>query len=180
MSSESGATKRAVARRTMSRTRLPRPRLLAAERHQAALVDGAIGIFAQPRLGELALGLEDRVDHGREMAVDALEVADDVEMDGARLDRFGPAAAQPREMALGRVLLEQPRRGLLRVEPARQRDVAGREHIEREPHRVLDARVEGADLGEALRRERVALADLLGGQLHQVLVDDVADMLEIG
>ena len=40
--------------------------------------------------------------------------------------------------------------------------------------------VEVTDLGQALRREGVALADLLLGELAQVLVDDVADMLEIG
>ena len=32
----------------------------------------------------------------------------------------------------------------------------------------------------ALGREGVAVLDLLGGELHQVLVDDVADMLEVG
>src|SRR5215217_5890822 len=113
------------------------------------------------------------------MAVDALEVADDVEMDGARLDGLGPAAAQAREVALGSILLEQPGRGLYRVEPARQAEVAGSEDIEGKPHRVLDARMEGADLAETLRRERHLLADLLGGELHQVLVDDVADVLEV-
>src|SRR5687767_5241964 len=110
-------------------------------------------MLPQTGVGKLPFCLEDRVDDGRQMAVNALEIADDVEMDRARLDRLGPAAAQPREMALGGVLLEEPRRGLFRVEPAREGEIAGGEDVQGETHRILDARVEGADLVQALRRK---------------------------
>ncbi|MFC5419857.1 hypothetical protein ACFPOB_09805 [Bosea eneae] len=40
--------------------------------------------------------------------------------------------------------------------------------------------MEVADLGKTFFGEAVALADCLSRQLAQVLVDDVADMLEIG
>jgi hypothetical protein len=100
------------------------------------------------------------------MSVYALEIADDVEVDGARLDRFRPAAAQARKMAFGGVLLEKPRRGLVGIEAARQRHVASREHVEREAHGLLDPCMKGADFAKALGRERYLLADLLGGKLH--------------
>ncbi len=59
-------------------------------------------------------------------------------------------------------------------------EIARREDVERQRQRRGDAVVEIADLGQTLRREGIALADLLLGELAQVLVDDVADMLEIG
>ena len=70
--------------------------------------------------------------------------------------------------------------GLLGEQPARHRDVARREHVEGKPHVVHHAGMEVADFLQAFGREGVAVLDLLGGQFHQVLVDDVADMLEIG
>src|SRR3546814_9072896 len=40
--------------------------------------------------------------------------------------------------------------------------------------------MKGLQLGHALAREGGVVLDLLAGQLHQVLVDDVADVLEVG
>ena len=53
------------------------------------------------------------------------------------------------------------------------------EHPEGELQVVEDAPMEGLELGGPLARELVLVLDLLGGELHQVLVDDVADMLEV-
>jgi hypothetical protein len=63
----------------------------------------AAGLGAQTRLGEFPGLLEDGIGDGGEMAVDALEVAHDVEMDRAGLDGLGPALAQAREVAVGRL-----------------------------------------------------------------------------
>src|SRR5688572_8353140 len=75
-------------------------------------------VAAQARFAELARGLEDRVGHGGEMAVDALEVADDVEVDRAGLERFGPALTQAVEMTLRGAQLGIADRGLFRQQPA--------------------------------------------------------------
>ena len=58
--------------------------------------------LAQAAVVQFAGELQDRIGDRGQVPVDALEVADDVEMDRARLDRFRPAFAQPREMAVGR------------------------------------------------------------------------------
>src|SRR5690606_41743320 len=57
--------------------------------------------------------------------------------------------------------------------------VPGDEDVEREPQIVHQPRMHAADLLQPLGRELQPVADLLVGELHQVLVDDVADMLEI-
>lgn len=83
-------------------------------------------------------------------------------------------------MAVGGAALGIAHRRLVGEELAGEHDVARREDVERQRQRRGDAVVEIADLGQPLRREGIALADLLLGELAQVLVDDVADMLEIG
>src|SRR3546814_6523628 len=54
------------------------------------------------------------------------------------------------------------------------------EDVHRQIEVADDARVEGLQLRHALGREGGVVLDLLAGQLHQVLVDDVADVLEVG
>ena len=59
-------------------------------------------------------------------------------------------------------------------------DVAADEDGERQLDGVEDLAVEGVDVARALFGEAQPVPDLLGGELDQVLVDDVADMLEVG
>ena len=51
----------------------------------------------------------------------------------------GRPSAQPGKMAVGGRELGAPDRDFLRQQPARQRDVAGRKDVERQPHVVHDA-----------------------------------------
>ena len=80
-------------------------------------------------------------------------------------------------MAVG---LHRPDRRLAGDQPARHGDVALHEDGERQAQALDGLGVQALDLGETCRREAQAAFDLLGRELHQVAVDDVADMLEIG
>src|SRR5262249_33217544 len=91
---------------------------------------------AQAALGQIAGHFQDRISHRREVGIDTLEIANDIEMDGAGLDRFRPRLAQPRVMAVGGGKLGDAHRGLFRQQPPRQGDVASGEHIEGKPHIV--------------------------------------------
>ena len=68
---------------------------------------------------------------------------------------------------------------LLGEQLARFVDVARHEHAERDPQGVRGALVERRQFLGAFRRKLEPALDLLGGEFAQVLVDDVADMLEI-
>src|SRR5579883_806054 len=134
----------------------------------------------QPRIGQFAGGFQDRIGDRRQMAVDALQIADDVHMDRAGLDRLGPALAQAGEMAVGGLRLGFADRRLLGHQPARKVEVTRGEDVERQAQILQHARMEGPELGHAFGRKGVAVLDLLACQFHQVLVDDIADMLEVG
>ena len=82
--------------RLKARPSLRRPTIRPERAHQGLS-------FLQPRVGELAGRLEDRIGDRGQVAVDALEVADHVDVDRAGLDRFRPALAQPGEVAVGRL-----------------------------------------------------------------------------
>ena len=82
-------------------------------------------------------------------------------------------------MAVGGARFGFAQRRLLSHQAAGQRDVARGEDVQRQPQVLEHAGVESPQLGHALGREGIAVPDLLGGELHQVLVDDVADMLEV-
>ena len=152
----------------------------ASSRRSGARSRAAVLAFLQAALAQGVGAFEDRIADRGDMAVDPLEVANDVEMDRAGLDRFSAAAvAQALEMALRGAPFGIAHRRLLGEELARQSQVARREDVQRQNQPRRDALVEVADLGQPFRREGIALADLLLGQFAQVLVDDVADMLEI-
>src|SRR6185437_8763904 len=133
----------------------------------------------EPRRLQLAGSFEHRVRDRADMRVDAFQVAQDVEMKRARLDALGAALAQAREMIVGGDALGLAHRHLLLDEPARDLGVARDEDAERELEVIGDAAMEGLELGRALAREFELAPDLLRRQLHQVHLDDVADMLEI-
>jgi hypothetical protein len=114
------------------------------------------------------------------MRVDALQVADDIEVDGARLDAFGAALAQAGEMTIRGFELAAAHVRLGEQKTPSQRHVAAGEDVEGEAHVVHHLTMETLQLGRAFGREGVALLDLLAGKFHQVFVDDVADVLEVG
>ena len=113
------------------------------------------------------------------MAVDALQVANHVHVDGTGLDRFRPALAKARKMAVGGLRFSFADGDLFGHQAAGKGNVAGGEDVERQPQVLQHPAVEGLEFGGALGRKGLAVLDLLGGEFHQVLVDDVADMLEI-
>ena len=114
------------------------------------------------------------------MRIDALEVADDVQMQARGRQRFGLARRQALDMRFGGAALEFAEADLLAQQLARHAHVARHEDVQRQRQIVRQPLVHARDLGEALVGEAQIVLDLLGRQLHQVLVDDVADMLEIG
>ena len=83
------------------------------------------------------------------------------------------------EMPLGRDALQLAELLLLRDEAARGVDVARHEDGDREPQMILQLRIHRVDLRQALRRQAELQPQALGGELGDVLVDDVADMLEV-
>src|SRR5262245_60795771 len=111
--------------------------------------------------------------------MDALEVAQHVEMRRRGLQRLRPALAQPLEMTLGRRQLRSAQLHLVRDQLARLVEVAGHEYADRHPEAVENALVERLELVGALGRELQVALDLLDRELPQVLVDDVAGMLEV-
>src|SRR5262245_24507626 len=86
----------------------------------------------QAALAQLAARLQDRVGDRGDMGIDALQIAQDVEMERARLDRGYLALAQPGEMALGRVPLGEPDIVLLGDELARHLGISRDEDRHRE------------------------------------------------
>ena len=93
--------------------------------------------------------------------------------------RLRPALAQAIEVPLGGGEFGVAQRGLFGQQLARLVDVAGHEDAECDPQQIHRALVEGRKLLGALGRELEAALDLLGRELAQILVDDVADMFEV-
>src|SRR5213076_3422187 len=123
--------------------------------------------------------LHDRDRERRDVRAHALEVRQDVEVDLRRFDRLGEARTQAPEVGLAEVALARPDQGALVEDLLRQPAVVRGERGAR-PLEVLGAHpVELLDLGPARVREPPPLVDLLPGELHEVLVDDVADVLEV-
>ena len=113
------------------------------------------------------------------MGVDALQVAQHVEMQRARLQAVGAAVAQAFQMALGGLLLHAAHLDLHFHHLLGELEVAGDEDglgdaqvVDRQMEELLQLFV--AVLGE-FQPERSLLGDLR----QQSLLDDVADMLEV-
>src|SRR5450759_3135326 len=113
------------------------------------------------------------------MRVNSPQVAQHVEMQRGGFDRFGTALAQAVEMPFGGGELGIAQQRLLREKLARFIDVARHEDAERDPKRVHGSLVECRQFFGAFRRELKPALDLLGGELAQILVDDIAHVLEI-
>src|SRR5436190_18746205 len=88
------------------------------------------GLARQPALPELAGLLQDRIGDRGQVRVDALEVAQDIEVQRAGLDALDAAASQALQMPLGSGALALAELHLLLQELARHLDVAGHEQRE--------------------------------------------------
>ena len=113
------------------------------------------------------------------MGMDPLQIAQHVEVQRAGLDGFGPARPQPFQMAVRGRPLQIAEPGLFHDQAAGDFDLAGQEDAEAELHMLDHPVMQSGDLGLALSRKAQPVLDLLRRQLHQVLVDDVADMFKV-
>ena len=116
---------------------------------------------------------------GEGVGADPAEIADHVHVDAAGVDSLGGALVQATDVRQPQLVLADGDPLLLFNHLRRQLDIAGGQRGDGALQQLLDATMEGVDLAPALVRERVAAAYLLEGQLHEVLVDDVADVLQI-
>jgi hypothetical protein len=67
----------------------------------------------EPRFSQLALGFEERIGSRGQVAMDSLQVANDIDMYCARLKRLRPATSQADEMVLRSVALGRAHRALV-------------------------------------------------------------------
>src|SRR5690606_16954124 len=84
---------------------------------------------AQPSIPQLAGPFEDRIGDRGDVAVNALQVPQNVEVEGAGLDGFGLARRDPLEMAGGHLPLEIADARLLFQKLACEANVAGHEEV---------------------------------------------------
>src|SRR5260370_587782 len=100
------------------------------------------------------------------MRGDALEVAQHVEMERARLYAFRATFTQPRQMTIRGGELRGSQLRFFFDERARDLDVIIDEDAERELEVVDNALVEGCELRRSFLRELILVLDLLGSELH--------------
>src|SRR5467141_979412 len=100
-------------------------------------------------------------------------------MDLGRLDRLREAGAQAPEVRLAQLALAHAHEGPLVEHVLRERLVVGGEGGDGALEVLGHEAVELEDLRPAGLREPARLVELLARQLHEVLVDDVADVLEV-
>src|SRR2546427_1748051 len=123
--------------------------------------------------------LKDRDRKRRDVRADAFQVRQDIQVDLRRLDGLGEAGAQPSEVGLAQIPLAVPDHGALVEDFLRQAAVVGGEGGDGPLEVLSDQSVELLDLRPARVGEPPSLVELLPGELHQVLVDDVTDVLEV-
>src|ERR1700730_1172425 len=111
--------------------------------------------------------------------MDAFKVAQNIEMKGTRLYAFGTAFTQPGQMAFCVSKLGDPQLGLFFDQRASNSHVLINKKTKGKLQVFNNALVKHCEFSRAVLRELVLVLDLLAGQLHQILVDDVSDMLEI-
>src|ERR1700756_5616182 len=111
--------------------------------------------------------------------MDAFEITQNVEMEGTRLYAFGPPVAQPGQMAFRVPKLGDTQLGLFLDQRASDTHVLINENTKGKFQVFNNALVKHREFSRSLFRELVFVLDLLVGQLHQILVDDIADMFEV-
>ena len=113
------------------------------------------------------------------MSGDALQIAGNVDMERAGLDALRSAFPKTPQMVLGRGLLQVAHAVLFHEQRARRVMVTQHEHAGGEVKIVEQALVHIGDFLQTFLREAEPLLDLLGSNLAQALVQDVADVLEV-
>src|SRR6202795_529458 len=96
-----------------------------------------------------------------------------------RLERLREAAAQPSQVRLAQLALALADDGPLIEHFLREAPVIGGEARDGPLEVLRDEAVEFDELRRPRLGEAPALVELLARQLHEVLVDDVADVFEI-
>src|SRR5262245_4895665 len=160
-----------------SRYTLPRCRSRAAKPRDgrgSGTVDVRLRIFEQP-----SDFFKDGNHEGRDVRADALEVGEDVEVDLGGVERFGQPGAEPAQVRLAQLALALSHHRTLVEHLLGQGPIAGG----RRRDGGLEVLGHHAVVLEDLRPARVGevpgQVELLPGQLHEVLVDDVADVLQV-
>ena len=151
------------------------------------MVDVAVGAGVAPlERGDFetvalkrARTLEDGVSRRAQVRVDALEIAQNVQIERVRLDGLRRPLAQARQIPLGGRELALPQLCFCRDQLTSNVQIARHEDSDRELQIVDDLLMEFDEIGLALLGKGDAAPDLLGRKVHQILVDDVADVLEI-
>src|SRR2546428_5706774 len=123
--------------------------------------------------------LQDGEDQRGHVRADALEIREHVEMDLRRFERPREAQAKPAQMRLAQLALALPQDRTLVQHLLGQRAIVGGERRDGALQVLRHHAVELEDLGPAGVGEPERAIELLSRELHQVLVDDVADVLEI-
>src|SRR5262245_49738823 len=100
-------------------------------------------------------------------------------MDLRGLERFGETPPEPSEMRLAQLALALAHNRALVQHLLGEAPVVGREAGDGALEVLRHEAVELDQLHLARVREAPALVELLAREIHQVLVDDVADVLEI-
>src|SRR2546430_10183094 len=115
----------------------------------------------------------------RDVRADTLQVREDIQVDLRRLDGLGEAGTQPPEVGLAQIALAVPDDRTLVEDFLRQPAVVRGEGGDGPLEVLPDQSVELLDLRPARVGEPPSLVELLPGELHQVLVDDVTNVLEV-
>src|SRR6202140_2041368 len=130
-----------------------------------------------------AWGRTRALEHGRNgrtnSRMDALEIAQNVQIQRIGLDGFRRPLAQARQILLGKREFSFTQLCFCRYQLTCNVHIAGHENTNREPQAVDALLVKLGEIGLALLREGDAAPYLLGCKVHQIFVDDVADVLQI-
>src|ERR1017187_6172868 len=100
-------------------------------------------------------------------------------MQRARFDALGAPVAQASEMAFGRREFGGAQRGFFGYQLSRNFDIAGHEDAESQLEVVEDFLMEGLQFCRTFLRENDLALDLLCREFHQILIDDIPDMLQV-
>src|SRR4051812_12384793 len=127
---------------------------------------------------EFAALFQQGMSRGCYVRLDALQVSYDVELKRAGITH-GLPGADLIQLLPGNGAFKIAETLLLRDEPARRADILEHQHGSRELQVLQQLRMHAGDVVETVLGQAQMIFDSFRGKLHQVLVDDVADMLQI-